>query len=200
MAIKKYYLFVFALFVSCNFPTYVSLNQGQSTGLDFRYGKWLINDIDCNLRVSNKLTLLSKQDFDKYLKGRLFFIYEPKGIILPKKIEINPSKKTLEDLKKGTGFDYFINIRAGKVREELGTIDTTPHHFYSDRKNQSEVIVEVYDLNLLEIIYSQKVMGTISSQRDNKDVHFSKSSESLIIGCYKKVFKDIEQKSIKNEK
>ena len=182
---------------SCNLPRYVFENKGQTTGLDFTKGKWLINNIDSPSEASVQLTKKAKDDFGKYLPNRLFFIYEPKGIILPKKITINPNKSILEEIKKGSDFDFFINIRAGKIKDELGVIDTTPNNFYNDRNNQSEVIIEVYDLNLSQIIYSQKVIGTISSTKNNGDVQFYKSSQSLILGCYKKLMKDIEGKSIK---
>ena len=182
---------------SCNLPRYVFENKGQTTGLDFTKGKWLINNIDSPSEASVQLTKKAKDDFGKYLPNRLFFIYEPKGIILPKKITINPNKSILEEIKKGSDFDFFINIRAGKIKDELGVIDTTPINFYNDRNNQSEVIIEVYDLNLAQIIYSQKVIGTISSTKNNGDVQFYKSSQSLILGCYKKLMKDIEGKSIK---
>jgi hypothetical protein len=182
---------------SCNLPRYVFENKGQTTGLDFTKGKWLINNIDSPSEASVQLTKKAKDDFGKYLPNRLFFIYEPKGIILPKNITINPNKRILEEIKKGSDFDFFINIRAGKIKDELGVIDTTPNNFYNDKNNQSEVIIEVYDLNLAQIIYSQKVIGTISSTKNNGDVQFYKSSQSLILGCYKKLMKDIEGKSIK---
>ncbi|KAB1156701.1 hypothetical protein [Flavobacterium luteum] len=182
---------------SCTLPRYVFENKGQTTGLDFTKGKWLINNIDSPSEVSVQLTKKAKDDFENYLSNRLFFIYEPKGIILPKKITMNPSKGTLIEIKKGTNFDFFINIRAGKIKDELGLIDTTPHNFYTDRNNQSEVVIEIYDLNLAQIIYSQKVIGTVSSIKSNEDVKFYKSTQSLILGCYKKLIRDIKQKSIK---
>lgn len=198
--VKAKILLLFAILISlysCNLPSYVFDNKGQTSGLDFTKGKWLINHIDAPSDVSKQLTKYAKEDFEKYLPGRLFFIYEPKGLILPQKININPSKSLLKEIKKGSGFDYFINIRAGKLKDELGGIDITPNHFYTDRENKSEVIIEVYDLNLSQIIYSQKVIGSVATQKGNDEVQFSKSSGSLILGCYKKLMKDIDGKSIK---
>jgi hypothetical protein len=65
--------------------------------------------------------------------------------------------------------------------------------------NSSVVIVEVYDLNLLEIIYSQKVEGFAVQSADSQDVHFSKPNSSLVLGAFKKIMKDIMKKSIKNK-
>jgi hypothetical protein len=65
--------------------------------------------------------------------------------------------------------------------------------------NSSVAIVEVYDLNLLEIIYSQKVEGFVVQSTDSQDVHFSKPNSSLVLGAYKKIMNDIMKKSIKNK-
>jgi hypothetical protein len=57
--------------------------------------------------------------------------------------------------------------------------------------------MEVYDLNLLETIYSQIVTGTTTiSEDNNSDVNLIKSNDKLIIGCYKKMIKSITKKSI----
>ena len=96
-------------------------------------------------------------------------------------------------------FDYFINIRAQKVKEDIAGIDSTPHRFKKLKKNQSEVTIEVYDLNLAEIIYSQKVIGITQRENDNDDVHFSKTSRNLIMGAYRKLMNSIEKSSIKSK-
>ncbi|MBC7524339.1 MAG: hypothetical protein H7239_07870 [Flavobacterium sp.] len=192
--------FLGLLIQSCSFPHYIIQNRAQTTGLDFTRGKWLINDIDCPGNVYKELTLMSYKDFGNYLQDRLFRLYDVKGIILPPKIDFNPSKKFLKEIKKGCiGFDYFINIRAGKLKEDIGGIDLTPHNNSNKtRTNESEVLIEVYDLNLTEIIYSQKVIGTTTIANDNQDVHFSKTSRSLLLGAYNKIINDIDKRSIKN--
>jgi hypothetical protein len=197
---KIFFLYIVCLSVlSCSFPHYIIENSAQTTGLDFTQGKWLINDIDCPGNVYKELTDMSSKDFGNYLQQRLYPVYNVKGIILPQKIDFNPSKTTLKEMKKGcVGFDYFINIRAGKLKEDIGGFDLAPHRTINkSRSNESEVLIEVYDLNLLEIIYSQKVIGTTTISNDNQDVHFSKTSRSLILGAYNKIIQDIDKKSIK---
>ena len=127
----------------------------------------------------------------------MFLLSKKKGLFLQKKIDFNPEKKTLEDLKKGTNFDFFITIKASKTKEDFGSVDLTPSRFNNGGMNQSEVLLEIYDLNLAQIIYSQRVIGSTELSQDNQDVHFSKSSRSLLIGAYKRLIKDIEKKSIK---
>jgi hypothetical protein len=60
------------------------------------------------------------------------------------------------------------------------------------------VLIEVYDLNLAEIIYSQKVIGTTTVTNDNQEVHLAKTSRSLLLGAYSKIMQDIDKRSIKN--
>lgn len=196
---KKYYLLIALpfLIVSCSFPNYIFENQAQSTGVDFTIGKWLLNDVDAPPEVEDQLSELVEKDFKNFLNDRLTQVSEARGLLLPRKININPSKKDLDDLKKGSQFDFFINVKASHNKQEFGALDITPHTLNQGGTNQSQVILEVYDLNLGQIIYSQRVIGSIDKPVDNQDVHISKPSSSLLIGAYKKLIKDIKNKSIK---
>ena len=189
-------LILFCFFLtSCSFPTYIVDNKTQRIGLDFSKGNWLLNEVDAPIEIKDELTEMALNDF-KNLNNSVIYIYNAKGLLLPKKISLNPNQTILENLKKGTGYDFFINIKAANTRADFGTIDLTPHRFNDGGKNQNELIIEVYDLNAQEIIYSKKVTATVERQKDNQDVHLSKSSKSLILGAYKKLIKEIREKSI----
>lgn len=55
----------------------------------------------------------------------------------------------------------------------------------------------LFDLNTQQIIYSKNAFGVTGNPENNtKDVTFSKSSDELIIGCLKKILKDLNAKSI----
>ena len=157
--IKKYFILtiVFAL-CSCHSKIYISDLQNQNTGLDFTRGKWLINEVDCPNEVYGKLYGTINQDFDKYLNGRLFLRNQINSILLPKKIKFNPSKTELGELKKTTLFDYFVNVKAEKLKDDLKAIDITNHKHNKRMVNKCSVLIEVYDLNLLEILYSEKLL------------------------------------------
>ena len=194
-----FYISIIFFTVACRVPNYHFENSFQTTGLDFSRGKWLLNEVDCPSNVHKQITNLSYSDFHSFIENRLCLTNEVAGIILPQKIPFNPSKKTLNDIKLGANFDYFINIKAVSLKNELGIVDFTPHKLYSDRTSSVEVAIEIYDLNLKEIIYSQKVIGSINSSKDNNDVHFSHANRNLIISAYKKLMRDINKKSIKNK-
>lgn len=183
-------------FVNCNLPNYVLTNKAQTIGVDFSKGKWLLNDIDAPNNVVERLTQLAKKDFEEILKDRFIIKNNAKGILLSNIVSLSPSKKELEDLKNGTNFDFFINIKASNNRDDFGSIDITPKPLNIDRQNSSEIILEIYDLNTLEIIYSQKAIGSTRMLDNNSDVNFSKSSKELQLGAYKKLIKELKKKSI----
>lgn len=194
---KLLFLLIVPFFlVSCNLPSYVFNNQAQTTGLDYTQGKWLLNRVSAPNEVSDRLTALALKDFNRHLQGRLGYVPDTKGLLIPPKIGFNPSKEVLANLKKGTNYDYFINIKAAETKNDFGALDISPHKMNGGGSNVNEVTVEIYDLNLQQIIYSQKVTGSVGMPKDNQDVHVSKPSSSLIIGAYKKIIKDLEKRSV----
>ncbi|MDX6181757.1 hypothetical protein SGQ44_05545 [Flavobacterium sp. Fl-77] len=109
----------------------------------------------------------------------------------------NPTKKEIKNLKIGTNFDYFINVKALKSKQNVGAIDITPHRFRNESETSVLVQIEIYDLNNEEIIYSETVEGSVAiSNNNNNDIIFSKSADGLIFGAYKRIKKDINKKSI----
>ena len=94
----------------------------------------------------------------------------------------------LEGIKKETGFDYLINIKSSSSKNEIGALKIGQMH--SKKRNVAESILEVYDLNTLEIIYSRKVTGKVSVDNDdNEDFSFVKSPNGIMISCLKKILK-----------
>lgn len=185
-------------FQSCSLPNYYFENNTQNFGVDFTNGKWLLNKIDAPLWVEDRLKEQVYDDFTALLGNRLLKIEDAKELLLPKKISLQPNKKELKELKIGTNLDFIINIKASNLENDFNGISLTNHKFQKGETNSNEVILEIYDLSLLEIIYSQKVIGSASiSENSSSDVNFSKSSNSLILGAYKKLMKDLKKKSIK---
>lgn len=183
---------------SCSVPNYYMVNQSQHFGVDFTNGKWLLNKIDAPLSVQDKFKEKVYDDFNALLGDRLLKIEEAKGLLLPKKIPLQPTNEVLKELKIGTNFDYIINIKAATLENDFNGISISNRKFRNNETNSNEVILEIYDLSLLQIIYSQKVIGSASiPENSSSDVHFSKSSNSLILGAYKKLMKELKKKSIK---
>lgn len=193
---KKYFstLLLALLFSACSVPKYAIDSRIQRIGVDFSSGKWLLNYIDAPADVAPQLEKLAVEDFSSLNKS-LTHVSRVKGLLIPNKIELTPSKLQLENLKKGSGYDYFVNIQARNVKNELAEIDLTPHRYNEGGRNVSEVTIEIYDLNAMEIIYSKKVIGSVGRGKDSHDVHFAASSKMLILGGYKKLMRELKKKS-----
>ncbi|MFZ0595589.1 MAG: hypothetical protein WAM46_01290 [Flavobacterium sp.] len=183
--------------MSCAFPTYVSIDRKIKTGLDFHNGKWLLNTIDAPYFTDDKLTKTVIKDFTKHLKSNLNYLPKTRGVLLPGNIPLNPNRKEITDLKTGSNFDYFINIKATVVKEQIGIIDFNTHNSQnSEYRNEVKVIVEIYDLNNLEIIYSNTINGSVQIVQNSNDFYIAKTTNGLILGAYKKIMKDINRKTI----
>jgi hypothetical protein len=200
---------ILMLLTSCNSSTYLLTNNNYRTGVDFTKGKWLLNQLDCPGNNIEKLKGEATNFFDKNLNDHYFYRENVRGLLIHYQIPLNPNKQKLKELKIGTGFDYFINISSRKNKDEIGTIGLYEDE-YSSGANQSEVTLEIYDLNLQEIIYSQRAIGTTSARTEKSvwetkksdklidNISFHKSANKLMIGSLKKILKDLEKKSITN--
>lgn len=182
--------------------------SGPRSGVDFTSGKWLLNELDCPSKSKDKLTEESLAFFKKNLGERVFFIHDVSGLLVTRKIQLNPSKTKLKELKDGTGFDFFINISTTKNKSDFSSIELYQYDNETG-KNEASVTLEIYDLNSQEIIYSQNVVGidqktttesvwqTEKSTKLLDNVNFYKTSNKLMFGALKKVFKDLEKRSVK---
>ena len=186
------------LLISCSFPSYIFEDNSSKTGLNLKEGKWLLNEIDEPTNINSGAKNVTLTNLTKHLGNRLSYIYDVKGLILPKKIELNPNKKTLQLIKTGSGFDFFINVKINIKKNSLQDFDLSNHRYNKNLSKSVELFFEVYDLNNPEIIYSKKVTGSIKiNDNNNSDINFSKSTSKMVLGCLNKVLKDINRKSIK---
>jgi hypothetical protein len=212
MKLSTYFFCCIALItLSCSTKSYVLTNHGQTLGVDFTKGKWLLNEIDCPSKSKEKLSLVAYEFLKKNLKDSLFQTKDAKNILITRKTPLNPNATKLKELKDGTGFDYFINISTKRNKSELNSIEL----YQPDNEvglNQSEATLEIYDLNNKLIIYTQRVVGSDSKEtktsvwekpKSNKlidNINFYKSTNGLMLGSLKKILKDLKRKSILNKK
>ena len=202
-----FFVFIIFFFASCASKTYL-FTSGPRSGVDFTSGRWLLNELDCPSKSKDKLTEESLTFFKKNLGERVFYIHDVSGLLVTRKIPLNPSKTKLKELKDGTGFDFFINISTKKNKSDLFAIEL----YQTDNevgKNEASVLVEIYDLNSQEIIYSQNVVGVVRKTKNESvwgteksdklidNIDFYKTSNKLMAGALKKIFKDLEKRSVK---
>jgi hypothetical protein len=157
------FIIIIFLLLSCKSKNiYVSIDYVNKYGVDFTKGKWLLNELDCPKENKDELALLTATYFKEKLQDNLHFSIEEKGLLLAQKSYFNPDKTALKDLKKGTGYDFFINVVAKKNKNEMAGFQILRNE--SPGTNESEVYLEIYDLNKLEIVYSDHVIGTFKKE------------------------------------
>lgn len=187
-------LFIFFLSLcSCNTTHYFTENSSQTSGIDFSKGKWLLGDIEADAEIKEEITKVSLNDFSEHLKNRITYYLDNKSLLIPQKINLKPNRTTILDLKKGTNYDFYINIKCEDERNDLTNFNVIDHAYYKKQMTFARVTIEVYDLNKGEITYSQSIIGSID---EFSSVTF-KPKHKVIMGCYKKLINQINKKSIK---
>jgi len=186
------FLLLFLFLSSCSAGFYRKENYVQTTGLDFSKGKWLLGNIEVDAYVREEMTQLILKDFSAHLKERFSFSLKEKSLLLPVKVPFNPSKSAILDLKKGTGYDFYINIKCQDKRNDLSNFDYLAHDYYIKQMTFGRVFMEVYDLNQGEVIYRQGFYGTID---ENSATSFSPKRQ-VLLGCYSRLIKDIKERSM----
>jgi hypothetical protein len=71
----------------------------------------------------------------------------------------------------------FFNISTKKNKSDLSSVELYPDD-YSSGKNEASVILEIYDLNLQQIIYSQNIIG-ITNKANTKSMWETEKSSKL---------------------
>lgn len=197
---KKIFLLITFIIIStsCNRVVYSTELDVKKQGVNFREDNWLLGEIDCPIESKSDIRININSYLTKILKGRYSSFPTSKTPILSKPITLDPNKETLEKIKKETIFDFLINIKAEKLKEQLNIIDITNHKYNKNLKNTVVLTLEIYDLKNVEIVYSKKYFATSSiSESNNSDINFVKTTNKLIIGALKKIIKDLDSKSLK---
>jgi hypothetical protein len=189
------------ILTSCITSTYV-FKFSDTPGIDFRKGKWLLNEIESPYIIRPQLREIVKKEFSNHLKSDFFILNQTNGLMLPPKTPLNPNKQILKEIKAGTKFDYFINLKTKILKDEVGALSIgTPdvrdsydgNDFDDNDESKVEVTLEVYDLNRLKIIYSQTVFGSSQFNGDSEGVYLSKGTNSLIVSSLRRIIKKIEK-------
>lgn len=194
------FLFVFFVtFSSCSSSGYFQREPSpQNTGVDFSSGRWLLGTIEADYEIKDQLVDMIIKDFSGRLQDRFAYALNEKTLLIARQIPVNPNKFQIEQLKKGTNYDYFINVKCSNeqvselksIKGEYADRFTVDKYYYSNKVNVAIVQLEIYDLNSGQIIYSQKVRGWSGGGLTS-----SKGEKKLFIGCYKKIMKHLNKTS-----
>lgn len=188
---KLLIIFVLAILSSsCGSAFYLKENNSQTTGIDFSNGNWILGNIEATSDIKEEFTNAVLDDFSKHLASRLKYYADDKNLLIPASVLLKPSKQAINNLKNGTNYDYYINIKCEdrEVKSDKDLIEST---YYTVLMTYARVHMEVYDLNSGEIVFSQTVRGSYNNHSGMNP----KAARKLIFGSYRKIFNEIESKS-----
>lgn len=217
MKIKFLFLLVMVFLQSCHVPVKRDY-QGLSGALVFTQNKkWLVNNLYSDLDSFDKERLNKKilEQFQVLSKGNATSVDQATSEnLLPSKISFNPDLEQLESLKTNSDFDYLVNIRTIKVRDQIASLELSQPFEYS--RNEAFALLEIYDLKSLKKIYSQKATSEVAMEgkRNNPDYYgqnglpntnsskdkgpfLNYSARTLSVKNLNKILKDIDRKAIK---
>lgn len=199
---------------SCHVP--VKRDYGGLSGaLVFTQNKkWLINNLYSDLDSIEKEKLNKKilEKFETWSKGNAFSVDQANSEnLLPSKISFNPDLEQLESLKTNSDYDFLVNIRTIKVRDQIASLEIAQPFEYS--RNEAFAILEIYDLKTSKKIYSQKASSEVSMEGKRTSSNFygetgntnepkekgpflNYSARALSIKNLTKILKDIDKKAI----
>ncbi|WP_157492096.1 hypothetical protein [Mangrovimonas sp. ST2L15] len=181
--------FILLIVSSCHTATYLHDLESTPYGIDYREGKWLLNDPNVPYSIQKKQTKLAYTFFYNQLGSQLV-VADSLPYALPH-LPINPDTLRLENFKKITHFDYVINIESKSIEDDIGSFKIGKP--YGKSKNRAYTILQVYDLNTLETIYSRKVLGQVTlDEKDNNDLTLVKSTNGLMVSALKKILRKIK--------
>ncbi len=191
-------LLIIVVISSCAIPNYQHIFESSKV-LDFRSGKWLVNNIEADLPWKSKKALTDNllkelNDFrgdSVYFIDNILFKY-----IVPSRFQFDMSLEVLELLNSTTDFDYLISIKAIKNRNELSDIMLSSPMTYS--KSESEVWIVVYEIKSGFKIYSHRIIASVALGGNDDDIIFAKSAHSLVFDALRKGLKKIKKNSIRN--
>lgn len=183
---------------SCNLPRYVFTNPQQVTGINFAEGTYLSGKIDVPSFVTKRIEELALTNFEKKIGKKFAYAPMTKGVLLGQAdIALKPSAIVLKNLYQSTKFDFYINIKSKVLRSDIGYIDIAPRESRNERNmNSIKMTLEIYDLKTASILYSQSIVGSVRQNTGSSDVTFSKSHAQLISAGFKRLFADLDKRSI----
>lgn len=173
---------------SCNTPSYMFSSVSQKT-YSFPEGTYLLNIIDApeSVRLELREMVFDKLE-DRILNGKLVSIQDTPVTLINSQPGFNSSAEDLEQLaSRAKGYDYFINIKAEKPADDLGSIQIG--NIDPNEANVTKVSLEIINLNDKVSIYYSHVRSELKVDDDSKDFAFSVSAQSMMKNSLKKILK-----------
>lgn len=184
---------------SCSFPSYQYVFETPPV-LNFENGTWLVNRIEATIpgTAKNALNRNMIKELKKLGGDSVQFIDDVNfPYLTPDQFKFTPSENTFALLQSTSGFDFLINTKAIKLRDELDSFRPKGTNIF--QKSKSELIIVIYEIKTGQKIYSQRIIASESLNENDDSFTFSDSALSLIFKAQKKGLKNIKKRAIRNK-
>jgi len=191
--LKRYFYILTAvlfLFVSCHRTSYRYTPISSKHGIYFHGNdKWLFVSKSAPGGFAMEASSFAFSELQKKIGDRLTHVADTRGLMHIHNLSLQPDRKTLEDLKTGTGFDFIIHFRFSQRSADVSDIYIGKP--YRNLENEVLTVLEIYDLNNFEIIQVQELVGRLSLKEDDREFVVNESSEKIAKRSVKKILKKI---------
>lgn len=135
--------------------------QTSDQTLEINQGKWLLGFIEGPTVARQEMIEKAKIDLNKMSENHVDYVGDV-NLLMPEKTPMNPSKLKLSQLRKGTGYDYFVNIhcKGNLLESEKDFVD---RNYVAYTTSLARVVCEVYDLKKGEIVYRQSCQVALNN-------------------------------------
>lgn len=151
-------------------------------------GKWLFISQSAPAGFAVDATDYAYKEFKTILGDQLVHVRETRGLMRTNNLPLLPDREQLINLKSGTGYDFIIHVRFSQRSSDFGDILIGKGGYYNS-KNEVFTIVEIYDLNNLDILNVQQLVGSLRIEEHKRDFSFSQSSERIANRSIKKILR-----------
>lgn len=150
--------------------------------------KWLFISQSAPAGFAVDATDYAYKEFKTILGDQLVHVRETRGLMRTNNLPLLPDREQLKDLKSGTGYDFIIHVRFSQRSSDFGDI-LIGKGSYKNSKNEVYTIVEIYDLNNLDILNVQQLVGSLLIDELKEDFSFSESTERIANRSIKKILR-----------
>lgn len=184
-------MIVFQIMCSCSMPSYRTYYESVPYAVDYTNKKWLLTPIKGESESLEKQDSYATNELKSCLGENLIEHFDSKsGYMLAKNTDISPNLY-LQTLQT-TDLDYWIEIK-NSIKRENNSGNVSVKSSFNNTFVDIVVTINIYDIKQSDLIYSQKVKGSLSTEGSKDDVVLHKSTSGIQYKALQKAVKNLKK-------
>lgn len=153
--------------------------------------KWLFISQSAPAGFASKASENAYQGFKEILGNSLTHVSATRGLMGIQNIPLQPSQDELKKLKAGTGYNFIIHLRFSQRNSDSSGLMIGRNEDLNLR-NEVFTVIEIYDLDNLDVINIQEVVGSYKITENKHDVSFAESTEQIANRSVRRILKKLK--------